>query len=372
MKVLVCLDSFKGSLTSLQAGNAVKQGLLNANNNLNVEVVPISDGGEGFLECMQNCLVGKIVTAVVSGPLGDKMSCEYYITNNTAIIEVSKCIGLPLVKNKNPLYTTTYGVGELILDAINNNCKNFIIGIGGSSTNDGGVGMLQALGYKFLDENNNQIKLGAIGLKDLVKIENTSLNLKDLSFKIATDVTNPLTGKNGASYVYAGQKGATKQDIKLMDSWLNNYAKLTKKLLPLSNKKASGTGASGGLGFAFKEFLNAKLLSGIELVANNTLLKDKIKSSDLVIVGEGKLDRQSLMGKAPCYISNLASEQGKKVIAFAGVLDITKKDLVKSKIEKAYCIVPQNQSLLEAIKPENAIKNLTCTAEQVFKHNYNF
>jgi len=241
MKVLVCLDSFKGSLSSLQAGLVVKKAIESCNNSFIVQVCPISDGGEGFLDAINYTLKGKSVAIKVSSPLGDKIDCEYIKLANTAYIEVSKCIGLHLVKNhKNPLYTTTYGLGELILHAINNGCNNFVIGIGGSCTNDGGVGLLQALGYGFLDKNNNPVSLGAIGLKDLVCISDKNANkkLKECTFNIACDVTNPLVGQNGASFVFAKQKGASDLDIVNMDNWLQNYANLTKKLYPTADENA--------------------------------------------------------------------------------------------------------------------------------------
>ncbi|MBO4962220.1 MAG: glycerate kinase, partial [Clostridia bacterium] len=325
----------------------------------------------GFLDAINYTLKGKSVAVKVSSPLGDKIDCEYIKLANTAYIEVSKCIGLHLVKNhKNPLYTTTYGLGELILHAINNGCNNFVIGIGGSCTNDGGVGLLQALGYGFLDKNNEPISLGAIGLKDLVCISDKNANkkLKECTFNIACDVTNPLVGQNGASFVFAKQKGASDLDIVNMDNWLQNYANLTKKLYPTANENAIMVGASGGLGFAFKEYLGAKLLSGIELVATNINLKEKIKNCDLVIVGEGKLDKQSLMGKAPIGIAKLSKSLGKKVIAFAGVIDLTEQEILCSDIDFAYSIKPSGQPLSVALEKQTAILNLTATVKKAFNN----
>jgi len=374
MKVLVCLDSFKGSLTALQAGNAVKKGILSVNETANVSVCPISDGGEGFLDAILYCQKGKKIIKGVSGPLGEKIEANYGIlSNNVAVIEASSCIGLPLLKKEqqNPLYTTTFGVGELIKDAISKGCKTFIIGIGGSCTNDGGVGMLQALGYQFLDKNHSPIKQGAIGLKDLICIKNSNaIDLTNISFNVACDVKNGLIGKNGASHVYAKQKGATEVDIINMDNWLNNFAKLTKKLYPNANENSVGAGASGGLGFAFKEYLKANLTSGIDLIINNVNLEEKIKNADIVIVGEGKLDSQSLNGKAPFGIAKLAKKHNKKVIALAGLVSCSTKELQSAYIDCAYSIIQSGQTTNYAMQPKVAINNLIITAKQIFKTNY--
>ena len=371
MNILVCLDSFKGSLTALQASTAVKNGILSTNKSTNVSVCPISDGGEGFLDTILYNSNGEKVFTLVSGPLGEKIESFYgIINNNIAVIEVSSCIGLPLLKKEqqNPLFTTSYGVGELILDALNKGCKKFIIGIGGSCTNDGGVGMLQALGCEFLDKDNLPIMQGAIGLKDLVKISiDKMIDLSNVSFNIACDVKNVLVGSNGASFIYAKQKGATASDIINMDNWLKTYADLTKKIFPDANENSIGAGASGGLGFAFKEYLNANLVSGIDLVINSIALEDKIKDADVIIVGEGKLDSQSLNGKAPFGIAKLAKKHNKKVIALAGSVKVSSQELKKAYIDGAFSIMQSGQTTEYAMQPNVAIDNLFITAQKIFK-----
>jgi glycerate kinase len=216
-------------------------------------------------------------------------------------------------EKRNPLYTTTYGVGELIMDAIKRGCKKFIVGLGGSATNDGGVGMLQALGFDFLDEGGKQISYGAVGLKSLKKIrtDNACKDLKDCTFLVACDVTNPLCGNNGASYVIASQKGSPQEDIPQMDAWMENYATLTKEIYPKTDKNMAGAGAAGGLGFAFFAYLNAEMRSGIQTVIEETGLEDLVKNADIVITGEGRLDRQSVIGKAPVGVAKFAKRYGK-------------------------------------------------------------
>ena len=235
MKVVVAIDSLKGSLSSLEAGNAIKQGIKRVYQDAKIIVKPLADGGEGTVEALVSGMNGKIETVVATGPLGDKIESSYGIIpeKRLAIMEMASIAGITLLslKQRNPLYTTTYGLGEMIKDAISKGCNNFIIGIGGSATNDGGIGMLQALGFDLLDKDGNQVPLGARGLKDLVKIDDKNVlpELKKCQFKIACDVTNVLCGENGCSVVFGPQKGATSQMIKDMDQWLYNFPNLAKK-----------------------------------------------------------------------------------------------------------------------------------------------
>ena len=280
MKIVIATDSYKGSLTSLEAGNAIKAGILNVMPDAKVIVRPIADGGEGTVHALADGMNGKITSVTVTGPLGMPVSAEYAIIEetHTAIIEMAEAAGIALInKNElNPLKTTTYGVGEIIKDAIAYGCRNFIIGIGGSATNDGGVGMLMALGYEFLDESGKTIALGAEGLKDLNTIKDNHVipELKNCKFNIACDVSNPLCGENGCSKVFGPQKGATKAMIGNMDKWLMNYAILTKRVNINSDINANGAGAAGGLGFAFKTFTNSILESGIRIVLEETNLEE--------------------------------------------------------------------------------------------------
>ena len=276
MKVLAVIDSFKGSLTSLQAGNAVKKAILRVDENAFVTVKPLADGGEGTVDAFSAAPDSQIVEVTVCSPVLKPVNAKYVILKNTdtAVIEMAAAAGITLIQDKerNPLNTTTYGVGEIIKDAIERGCRKFIIGIGGSATNDGGVGMLTALGFEFLDKNNNPVPFGAKGLKELSAIKNDRVipELKDCTFSVACDVTNPLCGENGCCAVFAPQKGGTPEMIIEMDSWLKNYAKTVKEVLPKADPEMPGAGAAGGLGFAFGCFTNATLKSGIDIILSET------------------------------------------------------------------------------------------------------
>lgn len=373
MKVVVAIDSLKGSLSSLEAGNAIKQGIKRVYQDAKVIVKPLADGGEGTVEALVSGMNGKIETVVATGPLGDKIESSYGIIleKRLAIMEMASIAGITLLslKQRNPLYTTTYGLGEMIKDAISKGCNNFIIGIGGSATNDGGIGMLQALGFDLLDKDGNQVPLGARGLKDLVKIDDKNVlpELKKCQFKIACDVTNVLCGENGCSVVFGPQKGATSQMIKDMDQWLYNFANLAKKKYPHSDALVPGTGAAGGLGFAFLTFVKATLESGIDIILETIDLKSDLKDVDVVVTGEGCLDRQSAMGKAPVGVAKMAKLYNKPVIAFAGSVTKEAKLCNQEGIDAYIPIIRNITTLQEAMAKENAKNNLTDTVEQVFR-----
>ena len=372
-KVVVAIDSFKGSLSTFQAGNAVKEAISQLYEDTEVIVSPIADGGEGTVEAIVSSLNGMMVETTVCNPLGEKIEAYYGIVpqNQTAIIEMSAAAGITLIgeNERNPLNTTTFGVGEMILDAISKGCRKFVIGIGGSATNDGGVGMLQALGFEFLDINGNQVSTGAKGLKDIVTIrtENKFEKLDECSFCVACDVKNILCGKDGCSAIYGPQKGATPEMIKDMDLWLENYARLTKQIIPFSDANAPGTGAAGGLGFALLSYLNAVIEPGIDLVMRETKLESQILCADLVVTGEGRLDGQSYMGKAPIGVAKLAKKHNKPVIAFSGCVTDDAVGCNEHGIDAFFPIVRKPCTLEEAINVDNAYKNLKDTAYQVFR-----
>lgn len=373
MKVVVAIDSLKGSLSSIEAGRAIEEGIKRVDKTVQVLVRPLADGGEGTVEALVTGMNGIFCDVEVKGPLGAKVISSYGIIEdtNTAIIEMASAAGITLIKpeNRNPLYTTTYGVGQIIKDAINKGCRRFIIGIGGSATNDGGVGMLQALGYEFLDENGQPIALGAQGLKNLVSINNQNVipKLQECQFKIACDVTNPLCGKLGSSEIYGPQKGATPEMIKDMDCWLDNYAKLACKQFPQGDATAPGTGAAGGLGFAFLTFTNAVLKSGIEIILEETNLEKYLQDASLVITGEGCLDFQTAMGKAPIGVAKLAKAHHKPVIAFAGSVSKDAIECNRYGIDAYFPILRKISTLEEAMNKENAYNNLCDSVEQVFR-----
>ena len=372
-KIVVAIDSFKGSLTTFEAGKAIEEAAKEVYKDIEVRISPIADGGEGTVEAVISATNGELVKTVVCNPIGERIEAAYgFIPHTkTAIIEMSAAAGITLISEseRNPMNTTTFGVGEMILDAISKGCRKFLVGIGGSATNDGGVGMLQALGFEFLDENGKQVLPGAKGLKDIVEIrtENAVKELKECSFCVACDVKNILCGDNGCSAIYGPQKGATPEMIKSMDLWLENYAQLTKKVIPVSDANVPGTGAAGGLGFAFVSYLNSTLESGIELVMKETALESHIKDADIIVTGEGRLDGQSYMGKAPVGVAKLAKKYNKLVIAFSGC--VTEDAVVCNDygIDAFFPILRKPCTLEEAMNTDNAYRNLKDTACQVFR-----
>ena len=373
MRAVIAIDSLKGSLSSIEAGQAIAEGIRKADAKADVVIRPLADGGEGTVEALVCGMNGTLQHVKVTGPLGEPVVCEYGIIDETktAVIEMSGAAGITLVpdEKKNPLYTTTYGVGEVIRDAIEKGCRRVIVGIGGSATNDGGIGMLQALGYGFLNKDGQQVPFGAIGLKELETITDTYVlpELAECEFKIACDVTNPLCGENGCSAVYGPQKGANPSMIMEMDKWLRYYAALAREKFPKANPNEPGTGAAGGLGFAFLTFTNAVLESGIKIVLEETKLESYVKGADVVVTGEGRLDFQTAMGKAPVGVAGLAKKFDIPVLAFAGSVTKDATECNKNGIDAFFPILRGISTLEEAMKPENAKQNLTDTAEQAFR-----
>ncbi|HFI5203507.1 TPA: glycerate kinase [Streptococcus agalactiae] len=373
MKVVVAIDSLKGSLSSLEAGNAIKESINEVISGADVEVHPLADGGEGTVEALTLGMGGTIETIPVKGPLGEKVHASYGIIpqRQLAIIEMAAAAGITLIatEERNPLHTTTYGVGEMIKDAISKGCRHFIIGIGGSATNDGGAGMLQALGYALLDKDNQEISLGAQGLADLKSISTDKVieELKECDFKIACDVTNPLCGAQGCSSIFGPQKGADEDMITKMDTWLSNYATLATSVSEKADATIEGTGAAGGLGFAFLAFTNATLEPGIDIILSEINIEKAISEADLVVTGEGHLDGQTVMGKAPIGVAKLAKKYGKKVVAFSG--SVTEDAILCNQhgIDAFFPIVRRLISLDEAMSKEVAYKNMKETATQVFR-----
>ena len=373
MRIVIAIDSFKGSLTTFMSASAITEGIKRVYQDVEILSLPLADGGEGTVEAVITAVRGEYVTATVKNPLGKPVKATYGIIpeSKTAVVEMSAAAGITLIgeEERNPLNTTTYGVGELILDAIMRGCRSFVIGIGGSATNDGGIGMLQALGFEFLDKDSKQVSFGARGLEDIVSINTQNVNplLKECTFRIACDVKNPLCGEDGCSAVYGPQKGATPQMVKDMDAWLKDYAKLTKEVLPNADENFPGAGAAGGLGYAFMSYLGGKLTSGVELVIKETGLESYIKESDIVITGEGRLDAQTSMGKAPIGVAKLAKKYKKKVIAFSGAVTDGAELCNEHGIDAFFPILRKVCTLDEAMDVQTAYKNMADTAEQVFR-----
>ena len=396
VKVVVAIDSWKGSLGSLEAGASIAEGVHRVFPEAEVLVRPLADGGEGTVEALVLGMNGRMETVQVTGPLGIPVEASYGIIEElkegcvereddvgqescdrtmertkTAIIEMAAAAGITLVdeKYRNPLDTTTFGVGEMICDAIHKGCRKFIVGIGGSATNDGGIGMLQALGYEFLNANGKQVPFGAKGLAEIVKIidDHVLPELKECEFKVACDVTNPLCGTQGCSAVYGPQKGATPAMIADMDQWLFHYARLTQETYPHANWNQAGTGAAGGLGFAFLSYTNAVLESGIQIILEETRLESYIKAADIVITGEGRLDGQTVMGKAPIGVAAIAKKYGKPVLAFSGCVTEEAGVCNQYGIDAFFPVLRTVTTLEEAMEKEQTKRNLSATVEQVFR-----
>ena len=286
-------------------------------------------------------------------------------------MEMSGAAGITLVpeQERNPLNTTTYGVGEVIKDAIAKGCRHFIVGIGGSATNDGGIGMLQALGYGMLDKNGLQVPLGAKGLKELVTItdEHVIPQLRECTFRVACDVTNPLCGEKGCSAIFGPQKGATPAMIPELDRWLSAYAALTADKYQTADAEYPGTGAAGGMGFAFLAYTNAVLESGIKIVLEETKLEDYVKDADIIVTGEGRLDGQTIFGKAPIGVARIAKKYDKLVLAFSGSATDDATVCNAHGIDAFFPILRKICTLQEAMDSANARANMIATAEQVFR-----
>jgi len=327
MKIVVAPDSFKGSLTAIEVSDAIEKGIREVFPEAEIIKIPMADGGDGTVQCLVNATGGKILEEKVIGPLGNEVWAFYGILGDrkTAIVEMAAASGLTLVpeNKRDPLITTTYGTGQLIKAALNQGCRKMIIGIGGSATNDGGAGMVQALGTKLLDKDGEEIGFGGGELKKIVKIDISCMDkrLSDIKVLVASDVNNPLCGPQGASRIYGPQKGATPEIIEELDESLAYFAELIKRDLHKDIKDIPGAGAAGGLGASLIAFLNAELRPGIEIMIEAVKLEQAIKDADLVITGEGKIDSQTIYGKAPIGVAKIAKKYNVPVVAVAAIIE---------------------------------------------------
>ena len=373
MKVVVAIDSLKGSLSSMEAGLAIKEGVLAAQPDAEVIVKPLADGGEGTTDALIEGMNGERIDLTVTGPMHTPVDAYYgYLREtNTAVMEMASAAGITLVpdKEKNPLLATSYGVGEMIIDAIQRGCRNFIIGIGGSITNDGGIGMLKALGVRFLDEKGEDAGEGGQALAKVACIDLSGLNplLKECHIQVACDVNNPLCGESGSTYVYGPQKGVTEDMKKTLDEAMAHFARVTSESLENDYMNTPGAGAAGGLGFAFLAYVGATLTPGIELILDAVGLEDELSGADVVVTGEGRLDFQTAMGKAPVGVARLAKKYNARVVAFAGSVTKEATACNKEGIDAFFPILRGVVTLEEAMKSENAKRNLADTAEQVIR-----
>lgn len=371
MRFVLAPDSFKESMTSLEACNAMEKGIKKIIPHAECIKVPMADGGEGTVEALVNATNGYIKKLTVHDPLGRKIEAEYGILGNgkTAVIEMAKASGIELIKReeRNPLITTTYGTGEIIKHAIESGISNIIIGIGGSATNDGGAGMLQALGVKLLDNKGKEIKYGGgfLGAIQSIDISNIHSSLENVSIEVACDVNNPFIGENGASYIFGPQKGANKYMIKELDNNLYHFSEKIKEFIGKDIAYVSGAGAAGGLGGALLAFLNAELKSGIELIIKYTNLEEKIKGSDYVFTGEGAIDSQTIFGKTPYGVAKKAKIYNVPTIAFAGKVGKGLEKLYDEGIKGVFSIMQGVESLEDSLKC--GMENLESTVENVVR-----
>ena len=325
MNILIAMDSFKGSMDAKTATYTIKDALHGVNENFTLTALPIADGGEGTLETLIDSSNGQRHRVPVHNPLMHPVEASYGIINTTtAVIEMAEASGLTLISEteRSPLHTTTYGTGELIRHALDAGIRDFVIGIGGSATNDGGMGMLEALGYRFIDAQGSTLHPVGAALNDVAHIDGKSADprLKDATFTVACDVSNPLYGPNGAAYVYGPQKGATKDMLHRLDEGLKHFHGLMAAHTGVQSATIPGGGAAGGLGSALYSFLNADLKSGISIVFDTLDIHTHIMNNDLIITGEGRIDAQTLMGKGPGEIAKLARRNNKPCLGIAAAI----------------------------------------------------
>jgi glycerate kinase len=354
MRILIAPDSFKGSNSSMQVASAIEEGIYHVFPDAEIEKIPIGDGGEGTVEALVAASEGEIVSLEVSGPLGEKVEASYgLIDPTTAVIEMASASGLVLVPEdrRDPRITSTYGTGELILDALENGVEEIILAIGGSATNDGGTGMASALGYRFLDAEGRTLPPGGAALASLARIDTTSVDprLGKVRFRVACDVNNPLTGPTGASAVYGPQKGARPEDVKELDAALTRLSEVVAEQLGIKASETPGAGAAGGLGYGLLVFCGAVLERGIDLVLDALDFESRLDGIDLVITGEGKLDGQTAYGKVPVGISRRAKKLGVPVLAIAGDIGDDIEAVYDNGIDAVMSTVNRAMSLEEAM-----------------------
>lgn len=372
MKIVIAMDAFKGSISSAEAGQAAADGILRVIPDAEIRIFPVADGGEGTTAALVSGLNGTYRTVTVSDPLGRAIPAQYGILpGGTAVIEMAAASGLTLLTEaeRNPMHTTTLGFGEMIADAMHQGCRSFLLGIGGSATNDCGIGCMQALGFGLLDKNGIQVPFGAAGLAQVHHITSDGVlpELRNCQFHVACDVNNPLCGSQGCSTVFAPQKGADADMIAEMELSMLHFADAARQYTADADPSLPGAGAAGGLGFALRTFLHAELRPGIDVVIRQTDLEPALREADLVITGEGRLDAQTVMGKVPAGIAAAAKQYNIPVIAFCGCTGDGAACCNRHGIDAFFPILRRITTAEEAMKPETAKQNLADTAEQVFR-----
>ena len=363
-KIVVASDSFKGSLTSLEVAQSVEKAFKEVYPSCEVIKVNVADGGEGTMDALQQTLGGRKVSMSVSDPLGRPVQASYVILDDgvTAVLEMSAASGLPLLspEERNPSKTSTLGTGELICDALSQGCRRFLVGIGGSATNDAGMGMLHSLGYRFLDASGQELSPVGGSMVDVASIDMSSRNpyLDEAEFIVACDVKAPLFGPDGAAYVFAPQKGADQQMVEDLDQGLRHFASVSADETGHDYSSMEGSGAAGGLGYAFRQFLGARLERGVEMVLDAIHFDQIIQGADLVVTGEGRVDSQTLTGKTPFGVAQHARRQDIPVVAIGGSVIIDQFQAQLAGFMDALQVTPAGMPLEEAMKPEVAAENV--------------
>lgn len=372
MKFVIAPDSFKGSLTAKEAADAIAVGVRSVFADAEIDKVPMADGGEGTVQALTDATDGQLVTKQVIGPLDTQVSATYGLLGDgeTAVIEMSAASGIQFIdeQTQNPLIATTYGTGQLIIDAINHGVNKIILGLGGSATNDGGAGMAQAIGVKLFDDNNNELAYGGGELGKLAKIDmsNVDERIKNTAFLIASDVTNPLTGTNGASAVFGPQKGATEEMVASLDESLHHYAQIINRDLDIDIEQAAGSGAAGGLGAGLLAFTGAQIQKGIDIVVAYSKLESRLENADVVITGEGSMDFQTKYGKTPYGVALAAKKIAPlaPVIGFVGKIGKRIEELYETGVIDAIFAAPSSAKSLEEAIVDSA-KDLSLLAENI-------
>lgn len=354
-RILIAMDSFKGSASSIEIGRFVKEGIQNVLPEARVTVLPVADGGEGTVSALVSTLGGKLANAAVKGPRGAVINAQYgLLSNGDAVLEMASASGLTLITEaeRDPFRTTSFGTGQLLKAALESNPKSVFIGLGGSATNDGGVGMAQALGFSFLDKYGNEVGPGAVGVEKIhsIRCDQVYRTLKKTEIVALTDVANPLCGKDGAAYIFGPQKGAKPEDLKRLDESLCQLRDLVEKNSSEKFSALPGAGAAGGLGFGLMAFCGARIQPGIETVLNLCRIDTLLEQHDCVITGEGRLDSQSLYGKAPIGIASRAKKHGLPVIAIVGSCELSPSAVSEAGIDLVLDLIKEPASLEQAMR----------------------
>ena len=372
MKIVIASDSFKGSLTSVEVAQAATRGIKAVYPDCEVVAVNVADGGEGTVEAVVEALGGEIVRCTVSDPLGRPIQARYGIAGKKAIIEMAAASGLPLLQpaERNPWMTSTYGTGEMIMDAIQRGCSQFLVGIGGSATNDAGTGMLQALGFKFYDFNGKEITDCRGGrLQDIADLDDSFVlkSVKEAQFIVACDVDTPFCGPEGAAPVFAPQKGADAEMVAKLDAGMTSFAHVIENKYGINIVPVAGDGAAGGMGGAFRAFLDAKLQRGIEMVLDSIDFNEIIQDADLIITGEGKIDFQTAKGKTAAGVLARAKQQGIPVVAIGGCVEMC-ESVEQMGFAGIYPILEEKVPLEIAMCPDFAAANVEKTIQRILKN----